>query len=76
VAVLAVPDDLARDGRFASARTTQLADDPPLTTGIEVHVLAREWSASAVGAAMPVRLERPETAAQQHQLEQLYMGGR
>jgi hypothetical protein len=69
-----MPDDLARDGSLAPARAAQLAHDPLLCAGVQVDLLAGQRRTPAIHAAMAVRLERPETAAQQHDLELLYVG--
>jgi len=74
VAVLAMPDDLARHRRLTLARAAQLADDPMWAPGIEVHLLACQRCAPAVDAAVPVGLERAQPAAQQQVLELLDMG--
>jgi hypothetical protein len=76
VAVLAMPDDLTRNGRFTLARAAQLADDPMLAPGVDVHLLACQRCTPAVDAAVPVGLERADPATQQQMLELLYMGGR
>lgn len=73
MSVLAVPDDLGRVGGLALARAAQLADDPLPRAGIDVNLLARQRCTPTVRAAVPVGLERPETAAQQHDLELLYV---
>ena len=76
VAVLAVPDELARHRGLAAARATQLADDPLLAPGVEVDLLAGQRRAPAVGAAVSVGLQGTEAAAQQDALELLHMGRR
>src|ERR1700690_3058646 len=76
VALLAMPDDLARDGGLAPTRAAQLTHDALLRASVDVDLLAGHRRASAIHAAMAVRLERPEAAAQQHDLELLYVGGR
>lgn len=74
MAVLAVPDELARHRRFALARAAQLADDPVLASGVEMYLLAGQRRATAVGTAVPVGLQSPESAAQEHELELLDVG--
>jgi hypothetical protein len=74
VTVLAVPNDLARDGSIPLARATQLTDDPLLRACVEVDLLAGQRRASAVHAAMAIGLQRSEPAAQQHDLELLDVG--
>lgn len=72
--VLAVPDGLARNGSIPLARATQLTDDPLSRPRVEVDLLAGQRRASAVHAAMAIGLQRPEPAAQQHDLELLDVG--
>ena len=74
MAVLAVPDDLARQRGLAAARTAQLADDPVLAPVVHVDALAGQRRAPAVGAAVAVGLQRADAATQQHALELLDMG--
>jgi hypothetical protein len=63
VTVLAVPDDLARDGSIPLARAAQLTDDPLLRTCVEVDLLAGQRRAPAVHATMAIGLQRPEPTA-------------
>ena len=74
MAVLAVPNDLARHRRIAAARTAQLANDPLLTPGEHVDLLAGQRRTPAVHAAIAVGLQSAQAAAQQHALELLDMG--
>src|SRR5580704_6899243 len=73
VAVLAVPDDLARDRCLAAHRAAQLAEDPVLAPGVEMNQLAGQRRASAVRAAVPVGLEGAQPAPQQTSLKLLYV---
>jgi len=57
VTALEVPDDLTRQRRLAACRTAQLADDPLLTTGVNVDLLARQRCTSAVSTAIPSCLQ-------------------
>ena len=74
VAVLGVPDELARHWGVLATPAAQLADDPLLASGVDMDALAGERRATTVGAAVPARLERAETATQQQALELLDMG--
>ena len=74
VAVLAVPDQLARHGGVLAVPAAQLADDPRLAPGVDVDTLAGERRATTVVAAVPARLERAKAATQQQALELLDMG--
>jgi hypothetical protein len=79
-----VADELAGERRLAARTTAQLTDDPLLVSGapgyaparafVQVHVLAGERRAPAVGAAMPVGLEVDHAATQQKALELLDVG--
>jgi hypothetical protein len=74
VAVLTVPDQLARHGGVLAVLAAQLADDPLPAPGVDVDTLAGERRATTVRAAVPARLERPEAATQQQALELLDVG--
>jgi hypothetical protein len=74
--MLRVAHDLRGHRRLAAQRAAELTDDALGLGGrasIEMHMLAREGSASAVRAAMPVGLQRADTATQQNALEFLDM---
>jgi hypothetical protein len=72
LAVLGVAHDLRGDRGLVAERAAKLADDA-VGTSIHMDVLARERSAPAVGAAMPVGLEGADTAAKEDALELLDM---
>ncbi len=63
--VLAVTHDLARDRRLAPQRAAELADEPAVTAVVDVHVLASQRRAPAVGAAVAIGLELADAATQQ-----------
>jgi hypothetical protein len=69
VAALEVADELARHGDLTLSRAAQLAHDPSARTVVHVDVLAHERGASAVGAAVPVRLQGAQAEAKQMALE-------
>src|SRR5664280_2220245 len=71
VAVLGVPDDLARQGCVPARGAAELAHQALAPAGVEVHVLARQRGAAAVGTTAAVGLQRADTAAQEHPLELL-----
>lgn len=74
--VLWVAHNLGRQRSLAAQGPAQLADDATGRGGrasIQVDVLAGEGRAPAVGAAMPVGLERTDTSLQEHSLELLDM---
>jgi hypothetical protein len=66
--------DLGRHRSLATQRAAKLADDAP-GAAVQMDVLAREGGAPTVGTAMPVGLERPDTATEQDVLELLDMAG-
>ena len=79
MAVLAMAHDLGGDGRIAAQRAAELADDA-VGTGeravgafIQVDVLTCEGSASTVGAAITIGLERPDATTEEEALELLDM---
>src|SRR6478735_6859143 len=76
LAVLAVTYELARDRRVVAQHPTQLADHAAAAAVIEVHVLARQGRAPAVGAALAGGLERADAATQEVSLELLDVGHR
>src|SRR5438105_4879793 len=71
VPVLAVAHELGGDGGLATQGAAQLAHDPLAAPLVEVHVLARERRAPAVGAAVAVGLEHVEAAPEELALELL-----
>jgi len=76
VTVLGVAHDLGRHRSLAAQGPAELADDatgPGGRASIQVDVLADEGRAPAVGAAMPIGLERTDTAPQENPLELLDM---
>lgn len=58
---LVVTNELARSGLAATQRTTQLADD--LRALVQVHALADERRATAVGTPVTISGQRPDAAA-------------
>lgn len=70
MAVLGVAYELGRDRVFATQRAAQLTDDA-LDARIQVHMLAHERGAPAVGAVVSVGLQRTDTTTQQEALELL-----
>jgi hypothetical protein len=78
VTVLAVAHELAEDRRPVAQGPAQLADDFAAAAVVEVHVLAGQRRAPAVGAAAAVGLQGAQPAAKQVALELLNVlwGGR
>jgi len=74
MAMLAVPDQLARKRGLAPQRAAQLAHDGLRKAFIDVHPLARERRAPAVRASVAVGLQGADTAPQQDSLELLDVG--
>jgi hypothetical protein len=67
--VLAVAHELRGQRLLAAPGTAQGAHDALLAVAVEVHVLARQRRAPAVGASVAVGLQCPEALAQEHALE-------
>lgn len=77
MAVLGVAHDLRGHGSLTTEGPAKLADDAVAVGAwapIQVDVLAREGRASAVGAAMAICLERPDTTTEEDALELLDVG--
>ncbi len=76
MAVLCVAHDLRRNRSLTAQGPAELANDALCTGGrasIQVDVLAGEGSAPAVGAAMPIGLQRANAATKENALELLDM---
>ncbi len=73
MAVLAMADQLTGYRGLPAMRTAQLADEVVRAPVVDVHLLACQRCAPAVGAALAVGLQRAQTAAQEHSLELLDM---
>jgi len=62
VTVLAVANELGRQRLLAAQLPAELAHDAPLAPLVEVHLLARQRRAPAVGAAIAIGLQRTDAA--------------
>src|SRR5262249_15219563 len=68
-AVARIAHDLARHRRLGALGAAQLAHDPTAPALEQVHLLAVERGAPAVGAAPAIGFARPHAAAQEQDLE-------